>query len=124
MKISKSIIVATSIAATSMAAAPALAHHSFAMFDTKKDVKIEGTVKEFRWTNPHVWLQIVTKDSQGKEVEMSMEGGSPTGLARQGWSRYAAKPGDNVVVVVHPLKAGGPGGSLVSMVVNGEMVGR
>lgn len=39
--------------ATSFSAIPALAHHSFAMFDAEKSMTLEGTIKEFQWTNPH-----------------------------------------------------------------------
>ena len=113
-------------AAVTAAAAwvPASAHHSFAMFDNNKNMTIEGVVKEFQWTNPHTWVQVMVKDASGKEVEWSVEGGSPNGLARQGWTRRSAKPGDKAVVVIHPLKDGGAGGSLVSLSVNGEKVGK
>jgi len=104
-------------------AAPALAHHSFAMFDNQKTVTLEGTVKEFQWTNPHTWIQIVVKDPSGKDVEWSVEGGSPNGLSRQGWKRQSLKPGDKASVVIHPLKDGTNGGSLVSATVNGQPIG-
>ena len=122
MRISKTMLVLAG--AATLAAAPAFAHHSFAMFDNTKDVTLEGTVKEFQWTNPHSWVQLMVKDASGKEVEWSVEAGSPNGLSRQGWTRHAAKPGDKASIVVHPLKDGTAGGSLVSMTVNGEKVGR
>lgn len=105
-------------------AAPALAHHSFAMFDNQKTVTLEGTVKEFQWTNPHTWIQVVVKDAAGREAEWSIEGGSPNGLSRDGWSRTALKPGDKVVLQIHPLKDGSNGGSLVSAAVDGKRIGR
>lgn len=105
-------------------APPALAHHSFAMFNNEKSLTLEGSVKEFQWTNPHSWVQVIVKDPSGKEIEWSIEAGSPNGLSRQGWSRRSAKPGDKAVVVIHPMKDGSNGGSLVSLVINGEKVGR
>ena len=111
------------LALTSVAAAPALAHHSFAMFDAQKTVTLEGTVKDFQWTNPHTWIQIILNDPSGKEVEWSVEGGSPNGLVRQGWSRHSMKPGDKASIVIHPLKDGTNGGALVRATVNGEPVG-
>ena len=105
-------------------APPALAHHSFAMFNNEKSLTLEGSVKEFQWTNPHSWVQVSVKDPSGKEIEWSIEAGSPNGLSRQGWSRRSAKPGDKAVVVIHPMKDGSNGGSLVSLVINGEKVGR
>jgi hypothetical protein len=108
-----------------LVAAPAFAHHSFAMFDNEKTVTLEGTVKEFQWTNPHSWVQLmVTDPATGKSVEWSIEAGSPNGLERQGWSRHVAKAGDKAVIEIHPLKNGNPGGSLVSMSINGQKVGR
>src|SRR6185437_14900411 len=103
---------------------PALAHHAFAMFDTNREVMLDGTVKEFQWTNPHTWVQLLVKDpSSGKEVEWSIEGSSPNNLARFGWSRTSLKAGDHVQAVVHPLKDGSIGGSLVKITVNGQVVG-
>ena len=67
-----------------MCAVPALAHHSFAMFDAEKTVSIEGTVKEFQWTNPHSWILMTVSGAQG-EQQWAIEMGGPSGLARQGW---------------------------------------
>jgi hypothetical protein len=99
----------------------ASAHHSFAMFDNKQDVTLNGTVKELQWTNPHIWVQVMAEDpATGKVVEWSVEGGSPNNLARKGWSRNSLKPGDKIVIVIHPLKNGEHGGSLVKVTVNGQ----
>jgi hypothetical protein len=98
-----------------LTAAPALAHHSFAMFDTSKEVTLSGTVKEFQWTNPHSWLQLnVPRD--GKAVEYSIELGSPNTMSRHGWRRGTFKPGDRVSVTINPMRDGSPGGSLVNAV--------
>ena len=102
---------------------PALAHHAFAMFDTNREVLLDGTVKEFQWTNPHTWVQLLVKDASGKEVEWAIEGSSPNNLSRFGWTRNSVKTGDHVQVVVHPLKDGSIGGSLVKITVNGQVVG-
>ena len=104
-------------------AGPALAHHAFAMFDTSREVMLDGTVKEFQWTNPHTWVQLLVKDSAGKEVEWSIEGSSPNNLARFGWTRNSLRTGDHVQAVIHPLKDGSIGGSLVKITVNGQVVG-
>jgi hypothetical protein len=104
-------------------AGQAQAHHAFSMFDTQKEVMLEGTVKEFQWTNPHSWVQLLVKDSAGKEVEWSIEGSSPNNLARFGWKRNSIRAGDRVQAVVHPLKDGTIGGSLVKITVNGQVIG-
>jgi hypothetical protein len=119
MKIS--LFAAVGLAAA--VAVPAIAHHSFAMFDNQKDVTLEGIIKEFQWTNPHTWTQVMVKDASGKEVEWSIEGGSPNSLSRSGWKRTSLKPGDKAILVIHPLKDGSPGGSMVSVTINGEKVG-
>ena len=97
------------------------AHHSFAMFDNQKEQTVTGTLKELQWTNPHIWIQVIYRDpATGKDVEYSIEGGSPNTLSRKGWSRNSMKVGDKVVVIIHPLKNGENGGSLVKVTVNGQ----
>lgn len=94
----------------------ASAHHSFAMFDNQKEVVLDGVVKEFQWTNPHSWVQVLVTDAKtGKTVEWSIETSSPNSLARQGWKRSSIKAGDKVTAVVNPLKDGQPGGNLVRL---------
>src|SRR5438309_1943150 len=56
-----------------MFAAPALAHHSFAMFDREKAATVSGIVKEYEWTNPHVWVHVMVPDANGKAFEWSFE---------------------------------------------------
>ena len=104
-------------------ALPAYAHHSYAMFDNKKVLTLEGTVRDFQWTNPHSWIRLVVTDRSGKPVEIAIEGGSPNQLARQGWKRSALKPGDRAAIAVHPYKDGTPGGALLSATVGGRTFG-
>jgi hypothetical protein len=93
------------------------------MYDVQKKVTLTGTVKEFQWTNPHCWVQLVVDDGSGKQVEWSIESVSPPNLKKHGWSRDSAKRGDKATAVIYPLKTGELGGSLVSLTVNGKMVG-
>ena len=92
---------------------PALAHHSFAMFDTTRLTSVEGTVKEFQWTNPHsvVWVD-VAPPAGGAPVVWALEMASPANLTRMGWNKRALKAGDRVRFEVNPLRDGQPGGSL------------
>jgi hypothetical protein len=86
------------------AAMPAFPHHSYSMFDMKKEVTLEGTVRNFQWTNPHIWIDLVVIDkATGQPVNWSVEGSGPTLLAREGWRRDTIKPGDKVILVTHPL---------------------
>jgi hypothetical protein len=116
----------TAAAATALVAValPAAAHHSFAMFDREKQVTISGTVKEFQWTNPHVFIQLMVPGAGGKAEEWSIEGGSPNMLFRQGWEPTAFKPGDKVSIVINPLKSGERGGNFVfTTLPNGKTLG-
>ena len=98
-------------------------HHSFAMFDLDKEMTLEGAVKDFQWTNPHVWLQILIPDGQGG-AEWNMEMGAPGMLTRTGWKSSTLKPGDKVTVVFNPLKSGAPSGRLVRVTLpNGRVMG-
>jgi hypothetical protein len=114
------------VAAVSLTAASAFAHHSYTRFDLAKSLTLEGTVKEFQWTNPHIWIQLLVKDpATGKEVEWSIESDSPNMLVRRGWTRRSLQPGDKAVVVVHPQKiqTEGNAGALESVSVNGQRIG-
>ncbi|MEO6378806.1 MAG: DUF6152 family protein [Caulobacteraceae bacterium] len=95
-------------------AGAASAHHSFAMFDQSKRVTLNGTVKEFQWTNPHSWIQLNVANG-GATEEWAIEALSPNVLGRQGWKRNTLKPGDKITVVINPLRNNGPGGNLVSV---------
>jgi hypothetical protein len=109
----------------SAVALPALAHHSFAMFDNEREMTLVGTVKEFQWTNPHAWLQVMVPSADGKAIEWSIEMTSPNGLKRSGWRPTTIKAGDKVTAIIHPLKSGETGGSLVMVTLpDGKVMGR
>lgn len=91
---------------------PARAHHSFAMFDFTTSSTLKGTVKEFRWTNPHVTLLVAAAPKAGEaEQDWSMELTSPGNLTRIGWSRQSFKPGDRIELEFNPLRDGRHGGA-------------
>jgi hypothetical protein len=97
--------------------APALAHHSPAAFDRTKEVTLVGTVKEFRWQNPHTWIEVEVPDEKNKSklVVWGVELTSPTYLIRAGWKSNIIKPGDRVTVKVNPVRTGEPAGIFVSL---------
>jgi hypothetical protein len=105
--------------------APALAHHSFAMFDPNKVVTLEGTVKEFRWVNPHVALFVKVDGSDDPGKLWAVELTSPSNLKRRGWTRSSLKPGDRVVVQLNPLRSGQHAGGFrsVKLLDTGETYG-
>src|SRR5258706_16266724 len=108
-------ILAASILVSAAFAAPAVAHHSFAMFDPDKTITLKGTVKEFEWTNPHVWMRIMVMDqATGKTLQYAMEVASVARSTYDGWKRDSVKPGDVVTVCIDPRKAGSCGRLLLS----------
>ena len=105
-------------------AVPAFAHHSFAMFDRDKFATVTGTVKEYEWTNPHVWIHIMAMDDKGTPREWGFEMQSIAQDSRAGWRADTVKPGDKITIEFHPLKDGSRGGQLVSAVLsNGTKLG-
>ncbi len=98
-------------------AGPAFAHHSFAMFDADKTATLDGTVKEFEWTNPHSWIRVTVADQKtGKDLQWAIEMGSPNQIAQRGWSPTTIKPGDKIKLTIHPLKDGSRGGQFMAAV--------
>ena len=90
------------------------AHHSYAMFDLKKTVSFEGTVKEFQWTNPHAWIEVMVDTPEGPK-QYSIELNNLRNLSNSGWKFNTLKPGDKVSVDVHPMRNGKRGGSLATI---------
>ena len=89
------------------------AHHSPAMFDGSKQLTLTGTVRAFQWTNPHSYIQLVVKPSDGAEQEWSLEMGANVYLYNLGWRPSTVKAGDTLTVTVIPLRNGQLGGLLV-----------
>ena len=98
------------------AAGTATAHHSFGMFDQKKEVTLEATVVEYRWKNPHTHIVVAVADGANDASTVGtwdIESASIAIMTRQGWNKSSFKAGDRIVVVVNPLRSGEKGGSLV-----------
>jgi hypothetical protein len=104
---------------------PALAHHSFAAFDMKKEVSINGTVSEVQYTNPHAWVFVDVVDARGRMETWAIEAGGPNILMRTGWKKNTVKVGDKVTVRIHPMRdSSKKGGSLMMLVLpDGRKVG-
>ena len=96
-------------------AAPASAHHSGAGVDRTKTVTVTGVVKEFRWTNPHSWIDLEVADDKGVASIWSIEMNPPPFLIRAGWRASSLKAGDKVSVTLNPIRSGEPGGIFVSV---------
>ncbi len=109
-------IVALAACLAAAAASPAVAHHSFAMFDKSKQLTLLGTVKAFQFTNPHSWIQLVVMTPAGGEEEWTIEALSPNVLVRSGWKRNSLEPGQKVTVSIYPMRDGTHGGNLISVI--------
>ena len=101
--------------------AAALAHHSFAMFDQKKLMVLDGTVHEFQWTNPHAFIELDVANG-GKAQRWSIELNSPNNLKRQGWVRSSLRPGEKIKVRIAPLRNGHRGGLFLDLTKPGGKV--
>jgi hypothetical protein len=106
----------TLAALAALAVAPALAHHSGAMFEDFRTVDLTGNVVRFDYVNPHSWLYVNVENEDGTVTEWGFELDSPTRLRRIGVSPNHWQEGDRVVVRTRPLKDGRPAGFLVGAV--------
>lgn len=113
------------LAAAALGASPAVAHHSPVMFDQTQKVTLTGTVREFQWTNPHSYIQLVVKNDQGQDEEWSLEMAAPTYLYNRGWRPSSIKAGDALTVTIAPLRKGGRGGLLLqAATADGKPIGK
>ena len=79
------------------------AHHSVAAtYIHGKSVKIEGTLKEFIWRNPHSFMKVEARDEKGEMQTWVIEGAAPTQLVEQGLATNTLRPGDHVIVTGQP----------------------
>ena len=107
-----------------MAAPPVSAHHSPVMFDQSRTFTLEGTVRQFQWTNPHCYIQLIVED-EGRQVEWNMEMGAPVYLSNRGWRPSTLKAGDRIRISAAPLRSGANGGLVLDVVsLDGKTIGR
>jgi hypothetical protein len=100
-----SAILSCAVASAAMLLAPlAQAHHSNSAFYVTKVITIKGVVKEFKWTNPHVWVIVTVDDGKGNKVDWKAEGRPPGILARAGWTPKILQPGETVTIDLSPAK--------------------
>lgn len=115
----------SSVIAVLLAASSAVAHHSNAAFDGDKVVVLKGTVTQWKWSNPHVWIHLSVDDDKGSKVEWAIEGRTPGQLLRSGWSRSSLKPGDVITIDFSPAKDGSRTGLLTRVrLADGSVLGQ
>jgi len=116
------LLAAGAMVGAGVVSEPVFAHHSFAQFDKTRQVTLKGTVKDWQFTNPHSWLQVIVQEN-GRDVEYSLEGASVNTLVRRGWGRTTFKTGDKITFVMYPLKTGQNGGAfLMATFANGKTI--
>ena len=93
----------------------AFGHHSMAGFDRAKSVSLTGTIKQFKWANPHSWIEVEFTNDKGALEDWNVEMTAPAQLIRAGWKSSSLKPGDKVTIVCRPQLSGEPGGLFVSV---------
>ena len=96
--------------------APALSHHSHAMFNYNQEVDVTGTVTEMSFRNPHVFLYVDVEEESGETVNYWIEMSNLPNMIRRGIGLNTFKPGDVITVNMHPLRDGRPGGSYTTVV--------
>lgn len=102
----------------------ATAHHSSAMFDKATIVEVTATVREFQWTNPHVWIQVIIRNDDGEMEEWSIEGMGPNSLFRKGWRPNSFNPGDIIEIKFNPMQDGSKAGGFIgARFANGSTIG-
>jgi hypothetical protein len=120
----RNLLVGGSLVIALFVTSSAYAHHSAAGVDRTKTVTVEGTVKQFKWGNPHSWLEIEVPNSKGSTDIWNLEMTSPAFLVRAGWKSTTIKVGDKVKAVARPFRNGDPGGLFVSVTLpSGQTMG-
>ena len=107
--------LASMCAAVLLTGGASFAHHSAAGIDRNQSKTVTGVVKEFRWGNPHAWIDLDVPNDKGAVDTWSIEMTSPTFLLRAGWKSSTIKPGEKLSVTVRPFRDGTPGGLFVSV---------
>lgn len=119
LRIGAALVIALSLSVS------AYAHHSAAGVDQSKTVTHEGIVKEFRWANPHSYLEVEVKNEKGVVEIWNLEMMPPTYLVRAGWKSSTVKAGDKIKFTARPMKNGDPGGLFVSVTLaDGKTLGQ
>ena len=101
-------VALVSVAAALAMSVTAAAHHSGAMFERDKTITVEGTVKEFQYTNPHSWLLVDVKNADGSVTTWGFEAEGPSTLTRAGIRKSDLMPGTEITITGNPMRDGRP----------------
>jgi hypothetical protein len=109
--INRAVTISSLLVGLLAVSVPMLAHHGAASFDETKTVTVTGTVTEYIWANPHVYVKLDAKDDSGKTEHWVVEAQNPVSMNAIGWRKDTFRPGDVVSVDVNQAKNGSPIGS-------------
>src|SRR5881397_2045846 len=84
--------------------APVLAHHSAAAFNTAQEIRVTGTITEYKFRNPHVYMSLQVKKADGSTGAMEVEAGAASVLNPLGFTRDSLAVGDVVTIVGNPAR--------------------
>ena len=118
MKFKTLVVVIAALCCSSVA----IAHHSFALFDRSRITTLSGTVREWKWANPHSWLMVVVRKADGSDEEWALVGSSPNMMSRWGWNAGDINVGDKVLVDIYPARDGKAIGALKTVFLPGGKV--
>ena len=111
MRIETALLAAAALAFTSVTARVG-AHHSTVIYDSENPIELAGTVVEWQFVNPHVFIVLEVVDgATGEKKHWNLEGGNTAGLFRRGWTPNTLKAGDTIMLTVRPLRSGATGGN-------------
>ena len=99
-----------------MVADTLFAHHGNSAYDETTPVRIKGVITKFDWANPHVYIYLDLKETDGTIKHWTVESLSPERMVRMGWNKYSVKPGDHVVITLSAAKDGSPIGYLTELI--------
>jgi hypothetical protein len=120
----KALQAAGSIVMALCVAAAAHGHHSVAGIATNETITKEGIVKQFKWANPHSWMEVEVANAKGGTDIWNLEMNPPSYLVRAGWKSTSVKPGDKITFTARPFINGDPGGIFVSLTLpDGKVLG-
>jgi Family of unknown function (DUF6152) len=102
----KLVAIVSLVAGLLVISGPAFAHHAWHGYDMTNLTTIKGTVTQFDWANPHVWITVEVKDDKATVEKWNAGGPSPSRMANTGWEKETLKPGDQITAIGHRISDG------------------
>ena len=114
----RSLVLGSLVACLAAISGPAFAHHAWHGYDMANLTTVKGTVTQFDWANPHVWISLEVKDDKANVEKWNAGGPSPSRMAGTGWDKETLKPGDQITAVGHRISDGTNNLRLVKVVLS------